>query len=358
MLLTEKVEVLLHGDRIKYYENLGYEIPRRRYNNHDYVPKGSTIIVNVEDLSEKSSNKVQVKCDNCGKIVERPYSQYFRYHDKQFGDLCMQCSKIKRERTLLEKYGVTNLSYVDSIKEKRKETCLEHFGTECSFQAEEVKEKIKDTILTRYGVENISQSEEAKKKKEEICLKHYGFKYASQAQEVKEKAIKTCLEKYGVKYTPQCKDFREKTENTCINKYGFRHYLQVPEIRRKIALSYYKNGSQSISKPQKKLYELLKTIYKNCELNYPLNSFCLDCMIEENGQKIDIEYDGQYWHSLDGAKEKDEKRNKICFDNGYKVLRIKGNFEIPTKEQLTNSISKLLNSNEKYMEIYTDWKEK
>ena len=54
MLLTKQVEVLLHGDRIKYYEDLGYEIPRvKNYNyNYYYVPRGSKIIVNVEDLAK------------------------------------------------------------------------------------------------------------------------------------------------------------------------------------------------------------------------------------------------------------------------------------------------------------------
>ena len=332
MLLTKQVEVLLHGDRIKYYENLGYEIPRvKNYNyNYYYVPRGSKIIVNVEDLAETSINEVELKCDNCGKVFKRTYHRYLLHHDNEFGDLCKSCSKIKREKTCIKKYGVTNPSYIEDVKEKRKQTSLQRFGVECSFQSEEIKDKIKKSLIDKYGVENISQSDEITKKKEETCLEHYGVRFSVQDETIKEKRKQTCLERYGVE-----------------------HSFQSPEIRRKAALSYYKNGSQSVSRPQRKLYNLLKTIYKNCELNYPLESFCLDCMIEENGQKIDIEYDGQHWHKF--KEEKDKQRNEVCFQNGYKVLRIKGNMDIPNKEQLTNAISELLNSDKNYDEIYTDW---
>lgn len=332
MLLTKQVEVLLHGDRIKYYEDLGYEIPRvKNYNyNYYYVPRGSKMIVNVEDLSDKSSNKVEIKCDNCGKIFKRIYHKYLECHDNEFGDLCLKCSRLKNKRTCIKKYGVINPSYMKDVIEKRKQTNLQRFGVECSFQSEEIKDKIKKSLIDKYGVENVSQSDKIKKKKEETCLEHYGVRFSVQDESIKEKRKQTCLERYGVE-----------------------HSFQSPEIRRKAALSYYKNGSQSVSRPQRKLYNLLKTIYKNCKLNYPLESFCLDCMIEENGQKIDIEYDGQYWHKL--KEDKDKQRNEICFQNGYKVLRIKGNMDIPNKEQLTNTISELLNSNKNYTEIYTDW---
>ena len=122
MLLTKQVEVLLHGDRIKYYEDLGYEIPRvKNYNyNYYYVPRGSKIIVNVEDLAETSINEVELKCDNCGKVFKRTYHRYLLHHDNEFGDLCKSCSKIKREKTCIKKYGVTNPSYIEDVKEKRR----------------------------------------------------------------------------------------------------------------------------------------------------------------------------------------------------------------------------------------------
>ena len=38
-LITKEVEVLLHGNTIKYYENLGYEIPREKDKTNKMVVK-------------------------------------------------------------------------------------------------------------------------------------------------------------------------------------------------------------------------------------------------------------------------------------------------------------------------------
>ena len=49
-LLTTEVEVLLNGYNIKYYEDLGYDIPRY-YNKSSckyHVKKGTTIIVKIK----------------------------------------------------------------------------------------------------------------------------------------------------------------------------------------------------------------------------------------------------------------------------------------------------------------------
>lgn len=35
-----------------------------------------------------------------------------------------------------------------------------------------------------------------------------------------------------------------------------------------------------------------------------------------------IEVDGEYWHSLEGAKEKDERRDYFLKGLGFKILRL------------------------------------
>lgn len=81
-LLSTEVEVLLQGINIKYYENLGYEIPRTKTKYGLCVPKGTKIKVKTEDLSYGSSVTVDVNCDLCGKKYKEKYRDYYKHnHD-------------------------------------------------------------------------------------------------------------------------------------------------------------------------------------------------------------------------------------------------------------------------------------
>ena len=65
--------------------------------------------------------------------------------------------------------------------------------------------------------------------------------------------------------------------------------------------------------------------------------------------KIDIEYDGLYWHS---DKQKDRRRDNFVKSKGYKILRVLGNKkdEMPTEKCLLESVEALLNGRN-YIEI-------
>lgn len=90
-LITEEVEVLLNGKNIRYYESIGYEIPRMKSFGAMRVPKGTKIIVPVIDLSPTSSALVEIQCDCCGMIYKRPYAQYYTYNH-QGKMYCKSCA--------------------------------------------------------------------------------------------------------------------------------------------------------------------------------------------------------------------------------------------------------------------------
>ena len=64
-------------------------------------------------------------------------------------------------------------------------------------------------------------------------------------------------------------------------------------------------------------------------------------MIKVDGVLIDVEYDGWYWHQ---DENKDNERDKFVISNGYKVFRIKGGLKNPSKTQIIQNISDLINS--------------
>lgn len=320
MLLTKEVEMYWCRRYRKRYEEKGYV----------YTGVYQPFMVKVEDLSRTSHTEVEVKCDYCGKIIKRTYNRYLLHHDEKYGDCCNSCANVKRKVTLSERYGVENVSYLQEVKDKRKQTLIERFGEPNFLKTQRFKEKM-DKFLEEHGVENVSQIEEVKNKKKQTCLEHFGVEYSIQSKEVREKRRQTCLEHFGVE-----------------------HPMQLKEIKEKAVKSFFKNGSCATSKIQLKLYNLLKNNYNICKLNYPLGIYSLDCMIQINNQKIDVEFDGQYWHQ--NSKDKDDIRDKYCIDNNYKVLRIKGNRILPSIEEIQQNIDKLVTTNCNYLEIYTDWK--
>jgi len=85
MLLSEKVLVPINGRNCKHFENLGYDIPRYKDNNYRLcIKRGTVIEVNVNDLLQNSTVKVERKCDVCKEVSEVSYYQY--------RDVCKKCS--------------------------------------------------------------------------------------------------------------------------------------------------------------------------------------------------------------------------------------------------------------------------
>ena len=183
----------------------------------------------------------------------------------------------------------------------------------------------------------------------DYCGKEYKQQYKHQYNHKGTDCCKSCwntkmkesmYEKYGVCYALQSKDFIEKYEKTCLDKFGCKKHLSSSVVREKINLAYYNNGTCPTSKPQIVVYNMLKQIYGNCELNKPCGNSLLDCVVEVNGIKIDVEYDGWYWHK--DKQEEDKRRNYFLIKNGYKVCRFRANYAIPTIEQIKNAVDYLL----------------
>ena len=100
-LISEYVEVGLCSANIKYYENLGYEIPRRIDNEYRLtVPRGTKIKVKVSDLPYGSNVYVDVRCDCCQNIRSITYNNYNRnkHGDKSYCTHCFQKIFISGEK--------------------------------------------------------------------------------------------------------------------------------------------------------------------------------------------------------------------------------------------------------------------
>jgi uncharacterized membrane protein len=405
MLISNQIyKIKLNSKHVKYYKEAGYNIPTKE---SEWKCKGvvydfsKEIYVKLEDLPKNSKIQVDVICDVCSKFFQRVYQSYNACHTDG-SDYCLECSKIKRKQTCINKYGVDCTTKLDIVKEKIAKTNIERYGGTTPISSkevknkikntnlkrygceyglsskevqdkkektniekygyitplcnEEIKEKIKKTTYNKYGVENISQLDETQEKVKMTNIKNTGYPFVLQNKEIYNKLINTNIEKYGVEYYSQTEECKTKTKNTCLERYGYEYTTLVPEIQFKMINSMIKNGNVPTSSQQIELYNIIKSQYSDAILNYPCDNSIFDiAILLDNDIKIDIEYDGWYWHQ---DKHKDFRRDMHFKSNGWKVLRIRSGNLLPSETDLFETINYLINTKHTFKEIILgDWRE-
>lgn len=162
---------------------------------------------NIEKLTKGSHEIIKVECDICHKEREMEYRTYYKITNKLTEQYyCHKCSRIKAEKTNLEKYG-----------------CI------APLQNKEILDKLISTNLERYGVEHSSQLDEYKEKQKNTNIEKYGFITPLQDLEKRNNGM---IKKYGVEYPIQNIDIKNKIKNTMLDKYGFIHIFQDLENRK------------------------------------------------------------------------------------------------------------------------------
>lgn len=190
-----------------------------------------------------------------------------------------------------------------------------------------------DTIYKKYGVRSVG----------------VGIK------EVQEKQKKTMMEKYGVEFPGNVQGSEEKRIKTNLERYGCENPAQNEEIKKKIRKTLYDNNTCPTSSQQIKIKNIIEDAgIGRVELNFPVSNTQLDIAIFcDNLLKIDVEYDGSFWHQ---DQQKDRRRDEFLKKEGYKILRIKSGHKVPSKEELIQSLNKLIREDYSYTEIVlNDW---
>ncbi len=366
MILQKYLEVNITSKNMKYYRELGYNIPKK-----------GIYSIKISDVQNGSKVLEDRKCDCCGKTVTRIHRAWIDSFNCYGKDVCANCGKElmkeKVKQTNLQKYGVEYPMQSKEIKQKAKQTTLEHYGVEFAFQDKEIrdkkdknfeekhgvknpqqvqefKEKTKKTNLKKYGSENVFGSTKIKEEIKKINLKNYGVENPSQLQIIKDKKKQTVYSHYGVEYPLQSEELREKAKQTWLNNLGVDNPLKSKEVREKGLKTLLEKGSIPTSKQQIQVFELCQTLFPNycVKLNFPLSTLFLDIVLEKEDIKIDIEYDGSYWHQ---DINRDRRRDEFVKNQGYKVLRIKSNRLVPTKEQLVEAINYLIKNHKNFSKI-------
>lgn len=310
------------------YIDLGYKFTKI----NDYVT------VKAEDLLSSSKIKVIVICDYCGCEFEQPKCDYTRSLElPSHKNCCKKCAPLQVKENNIIKYGVENTAQLQSTKDKIARTNIKKYGCSCAMQNPKIMEKTKRTNLKKYGSEWYFSSEEAKE-----LLKTIDRDYDSAL----EKRKATCLEKYGVQFVTSLDSTKEKIRDTNIKKYGVPFVMMNPKIKEKSIQTLIESQHNRISKQEQKCYEKLCNIFgkENLEHSVRCSKYTLDFVLNINDCKINIEYDGWYWHK--DIQEHDKERNEYVMSQGYKIIRILTNGRMPEKEDLIQAVDKLKDNKE------------
>lgn len=411
---NQKKEVTVGGKTIKHYKSLGYDVKSRqkiiipvehlKETSHEIVQVQCDECSKIFDRSyrnylelNKKNNSVDL-CHACavGKSLFDKYGVHnmmdvSEWKEKmkktnleRYGVECVLSSPQIQEKvknTVLDKYGTDHYSKTEEFKEKCKNTCLEKYGTEYYFSSDDKKEKTIKFYQDKYGVDNCSQVPEIVKKREETNLKKYGAKNVFASEQIKDKIKEHWMNEFGVPYYSQTDEYLEKVKQTCMNKYGVSCSFNLEKVR-DACKKYWKdlydveypmqsddywinvfykkiieNGNNKVwtSKPQIEVFNMLQDKGYDVILNYVESKLILDIALFINDMKIDIEYDGWYWHQ---NKQKDRARDEVLKKLGWRIFRIRSGSKIPDVEDLDNGIKYLLEGHNFTCIVLPDWKEK
>ena len=163
MILSEYVDVVISNNQIKFFTEKGYN-----------VKGGNEVIsIKVSDLPIGSGVKINVKCDICNKEKEISLNRYYinTKNLSTYYACSRKCAEQKNKNTILNKYGVENISNSEIIKDKKIENCLKNFGVKYPQQSQKILQKGKNTKLFLYGNENYTNQQFKNKQKTIIMAK-------------------------------------------------------------------------------------------------------------------------------------------------------------------------------------------
>jgi hypothetical protein len=260
----------------------------------------------------------------------------------------------KTQNICMKKYGVKHPLESKDVMDKMKKSNYEKYGVEYIGSLPEIHDKIRQTYILKYGVDHYLKTEDEKEKMKQRNLNKFGCEYTFQSDIIKSKIKETNLNRYGNENYLHSEEGKSKVEQTNLKKYGYKNASKSPIIIEKRNKTFLKNDNVPTSSQQIELYKMIQEQYSDAILNYPCDRSIFDiALIMSEDIKIDIEYDGNFWHQ---DQQRDRRRDEYHKSKGWKILRIKSGHKLPDVGKLFEAIDYLITTNHHFKEIImSDW---
>lgn len=165
----------------------------------------------------------------------------------------------------------------------------------------------------------------------DTCLERYGSENVFSSEEIKRKIEQTNLDKYGVKNPQQNADIRNKSKQTVKERYGVNCGFLV-------------NPPKNVSKGEREVQQLVRDVYSDSLNNDRKVIKPLELDIYIPSLRVGIEYDGDYWHSLDYMKQRDVIKEQLCLSKNITLIRVKESDWKNNKQQCLEELFVMLNN--------------
>lgn len=325
MILSNVITIKVSNNQIKHYRDLGYQT------------NGGNIELNVKvkDLPKNSGQKILVKCDFCGTEKYISMNRYSINTDNStLPYACSRkCAEKKNKEKILNKYGVDNISKLDTIKEKKKETCLKNNNVKYPQQSDEIKNKGKKTKLEKYGDENYTNE----KKRKETCLDKYGVEHPMKCKDVVDELSISLNQTLKNKILNNQKYLNLNIKDYSDNLYTFEcdcgknHNFQISYKllwQRTLSKTILCTNCNPIDRRNSGLeLELQEFIMENYDGKIITNCkdiikpYELDIYLPE--LKMAFEFNGLYWHNeLNKDKRYHQNKTNDCLKQGLQLIHV------------------------------------
>ena len=305
-------------------------------------------------------------CKNCGKPTK-----FIKFTKGYRNCCCAECTNLikygykyhtsrpevqaKIQKTNLERHGAKTPFESKKIQDGIRETNLEKYGSVTPFGNEKVREKVHQTNIKRFGAETPFESKEIQDKVKQTMIDKYGFDNAFKSEEVRKKIKETSTRnKENFEKDHDCTLLRKLNID---NMYRIVKYLGIELIKKydcffiknsDIDLELFQKLNDKFKKEQKvynsryevELHDWLKTIYsdtifvnrRNCIYPFELDFYIPD-------KNVAIEFNGNWWHSINSGIDKDYHLNKtlLCQEKGVHLIHI-FEYEWNLKKDICKSI--------------------
>jgi len=228
----------------------------------------------------------------------------------------------KRKQTCIDRYGVSNVGKLPIIHDKRIDTMVQKYGAKVSeYSLKKIKERVpelnkkaKTTILEKYGIQNVSQLSDHVEKCKNTYLKKHGVDNYFKSNEFIEKSVNDRFAKWNIIFpdsiellninSPEDKIELYKNPNlileikcrTCDTLSSIPSETAKWRIRNTGTPCYICGGISSGSLKQTDLRNFIESLGVKVVSNFILKNkkqidiFCPD-------YNIGFEFDGLYWHN-------------------------------------------------------------
>lgn len=234
----------------------------------------------------------------------------------------------------------------EQIRNKFIETNIKKWGVSNPMQNPLVKEILKNSIIENFGVDNISKSQDIKLKKRENNLKKFGYEYNSQRPEIKEKLSKLItnrseemnkivqrknelniihkVAKFNIEFVSAKHSIYNFICEKCNDKFEISKNTLNDRIKNGNTICTSCNPIENSSDSQDQLVDFIKSKWSGVvEINDRkiLNGSELDIYLPD--LKLAFEFNGIFWHTEE-FRQKNYHLNKTehCENLGIKLIHI------------------------------------